>query len=1170
MKKQPASSPLLAYALTLLVGATSAARAAPGELAQQPLSLINNVAPNVFLLNDDSGSMDFEVLTSIPDDKSGSDSILLDYSLMDVDEENPPVTNPVTVEHRDINGDGTADCNFSDKRLNTDTGHPGYGYVLETSVNSYSDPDDGDVDDPACLVAAEEEWRVRSHRFNHLYFNPNRTYEPWPGYVDAPYNAAPIDPDNTSAGTINLQLHSAVLLNGSRTAYYDTGAWTSWCSTDDIGRTTGNAGNCKGWRYYPMADSNGDGEVNGDEKKAAWLTDLNPNDEAHAELLQNFANWFTYHRKREYVAKYAISKIIDATGGVRMGFATLNNNMDNRVEIQAADADKSTLISAVQEVVSDNSTPLVTALENAGKYYRDRNFFGTGGATDPILPAPAGACQLNNTILMTDGYYTDGSDSRNLASVARDYYDTDFKAGDAFPDSQRMHTYTVAFGVQGTLDPGTNVYAEDFTWPNPTSSDAAKIDDLWHAAVISDGLFLSADNSDELVEALTFAIKDITGQVQSANAVATSAFQLQQDSPIYISRFNPNDWTGELLAYRFNTDGGISGADLIWNAATELDDKDDTSRQIITFNGDTGRGVKFRWGQISPTMQEKLKDDATEATGRARLDYLRGKRSDDFNDFGFRPRNSLLGDIINASPVYVGAPAGFYPDSDPFGAVNDRYHNFWDRYKDRPPVIYVGANDGMLHGFDANTGAEIFAYIPETVFPYLHKLTDPAYTHRFFVDNTPSVGDVYLDGNWRTVLVGGLGAGGRGVYALDITEPNRFAEARAAERVLWEFNSDADGDLGYSFSRPVIALTKEGWAAIVGNGYNSDSGVASLFIIYLDADPADGWALGTDYRVISTDIGNAADKNGLSSPAAVDTDADGYVDRVYAGDLKGNMWAFDLSDADGANWKAAYRGADGTPVPLFNAAVNGEPQPITVKPSVIRHPFQATLSDTAPNLMIYFGTGQYLSADDPGNTQTQSFYGVWDRGRAVDRNNAPLNRDTLVRQDITSGQEMGRNVRTTSRYQVTYDEGFGWYIDLGPDADSAGERVISNAVIINDTVFFTTYIPNSDPCGQGGSSWFMFVNAVDGGTPLEPVISISGDRLIDTDDLVTLNAETSAPSGLLVEGTLGSPTLDFGDGQNGNNGSALIHTEGGIDNLATNLRERALGRRLSWRELRDD
>lgn len=1166
MKKQQAFSPLPAYALTLLVGGTPTVQAAPGELAQQPLFLINNVAPNVFFLNDDSGSMDFEVLTTIPDDKSGSDSILLDYSLMDVDEENLP-----PVEHRDIDGDGTADCNFSNRRLNTDTGHPGYGYVLETSVNSYSDPDDKDVVDPACLVAAEQEWRVRSHRFNHLYFNPERTYEPWPGREDAPYDAAPIDPTDPDSSTIDLSTQSAVLFNDSRSAYYSTQAWADWCGGDDVGRTT-DTGTCKGWRYYPMADTDGNGIVEGAEKDPVWLHDLDPSNASDAALLQNFANWFTYHRKREYVAKYAISKIIDETNGVRMGFATINNNSNNRVEIQDADADKSSLISAVLGTASDGSTPLVSALEDAGDYYKDHNFFGDTNAADPVLAAPDGACQINNAILMTDGYYSDGSANKTLASVAAAYY-ADFRD---YPGTQNMNTYTVAFGVQGTLPPDTNVYAEDFTWPDPTSSDAAKIDDLWHAAVEGHGLFLSAGNSNELVEALTSAISDITGQVQSANAVATSAFQLRQDSPIYISRFNPSDWSGELLAYRFNIDGGISDADLIWNAATELEDQDETTRAIITFNGRTG--VKFLWDDISPAMQTELTagDTDTPGIGAARLDYLRGKPSDEFSDFSFRPRNSLLGDIVNASPVYVGAPAGFYPDSDPFGAVNDRYYDFWDRYKNRPPVIYVGANDGMLHGFDAGSGAELFAYVPEAAFPYLHTLTDPAYTHRFFVDSTPSVGDVYLDGNWRTVLVGGLGAGGRGVYALDITEPNRFEEAHAAERVLWEFNefnSDADGDLGYTFSRPVIALTEdrqEGrWAAIVGNGYNSDSGVASLFIIYLDADLSDGWTLNRDYRVISTGAGSANDKNGLSSPTAVDSDADGYVDRVYAGDLKGNMWAFDLRET-GDTWKVAYQEADGTPVPLFNAAVSGEPQPITAKPSVIRHPFQPTLGDTAPNLMILFGTGQYLTRDDLDNTQTQSFYGVWDRGRAVDRNNAPLNRDKLVRQNITTGQEMDLDVRTTTRHQVSYDEGFGWYIDLSPDADSAGERVISSAVVINNTVFFTTYIPNSNPCGQGGRSWFMFVNAADGGTPLEPVISISGDRLINADDLVTLNGETSAPSGLLVEGTLGRPTLDFGDGQNGNNGSALIHTEGGIDKLATNLRERALGRRLSWRELRDD
>jgi len=1135
MKKQQSYSSFLAYALALLAGLCGTAQAAPGNLAQQPLFLQTSVTPNVFFLTDDSGSMQYELQTR--DARSRMEGRLKE----DSDTLEPAFTHNET-------------CSFppgaSASKIEASYRARLYAFILEM----------GDYTAPCGYTVAEEEWRARFYEYNTLYYNPNRTYQHWDGtdsngvaFKDAKITEAPLNPADPDGPTIDLTKDSAVLVDGKRT-YYDTEAWRNWCSENAPTAT------CEGWRYY-IKDTNGNLTIK-------WVNALSDAEKT------NFANWFTYHRKREYVAKYAISKVITETKGVRMGFAGINNNGDNRVEIQAANADKSTLISAVQNTVSTYITPLVGALKDVGDYYKDHNFFGETNAADPILPAPDGTCQINNTILMTDGYY-DGPSPETLASVAATYYDTDFRSD--LPGTQNMNTYAVAFGVTGTLDPYGTKTPDDpsdtdpnnaaFSWPAPSSSDAAKIDDLWHATVNGHGKFLSANDSSQLVDALSSAISDITGRVQSANSVATASFQMSENTPIYISRFSSSTWSGELLAYTIDGQGKLSAP--LWNAATELDKEDNTSRQIITFNGATNTGVKFLWNDISNAMQNDLTaGDTAAGIGQARLTYLRGKRSDSFT---FRQRTSLLGDIVNATPVYVGAPASLYPDTAPFGAANDRYYNFWDSNKGRDPVIYVGANDGMLHAFDAASGAERFAYVPETVYTNLADLTRPDYSHHYFVDQTPSVSDVYLNNHWRTVLVGGLGAGGRGIYALDITDPNRFDEAYAAERVLWEFNSGDDSNLGYTFSKPVIALTRDGnqsrWTAIVGNGYNSDSGVASLFIIYLDADLSDGWTLNSDYRIITTKAGSANDKNGLSSPAAVDTDGDGYVERIYAGDLQGNMWAFD-QDADN-NWQVAY-GTGDAPAPLFTATDGDSiPQPITAKPSIIRHPFQPTLTSTTPNLMVLFGTGQYLTRNDLSDTQTQSFYGVWDSNS----NSTPLSRDDLVNDIITSGQDVN-NTSITARITtpsepVQYGQSSGWYIDLAPDADSVGERVISNAVVINNTVFFSTYIPN-DGCNSGGSSWFMFVNAADGGFPNEPVININNDLVVDANDLVTLNqnADATAPSGLLIEGSLGTPTISFGSGQNG---SVLLNTEDGIISRAANLGANdILGKRISWRELRTE
>jgi type IV pilus assembly protein PilY1 len=988
-KKQHVTSATFAYAFTLLTLGLPTAQAAPGTLAQQPLFLTNNVPPNVLFVNDNSFSMSWEIL--FPGGELGADGRLSENS----DNLTPPLIHNTTCTlNSEIDTEEKIAEHYRARQ---------YGRILQISSNECTQ------------TVAEEEWRARTRAYNRLYFDPQRQYEPWPGYNNSSITQAPIDPttfdwdsESPTAGSyVNLTSDSALLVNGNRSGYYATSEWTNWCASNQS-----TAGTCKGWRYYTWIDSDSEDDIDEGELSIHWIKDQ---DDA---TKQNFANWFTYHRKREYVAKYAIAKVISETNGMRMGTATINlppEGPSGRVPIQPADSDKETLLDAVFKTDVTARTPLRSALENAGKYYKNGDFFGT--AHDPILPDPAGQCQINNTILMTDGYYDgDEFDTPEFATLAdaAEFYYQDLRS---LEGEQRMHTYTVAFGVQGTLDHDTDVYADDFTWPDPTISDAAKIDDLWHAAVNGNGLFLSGDNSDELVESLRSALNDIDQQIESATSVTGSSFRLDDDSLIYVSRFNAADWTGELLAYSMDSSGNLT---LTWSTDSTLANEDHSTREIITFDG--ADGVAFNWNDgscsncISSAMNEALSltSDGTldPDLGQARLDYLRGKPSDEFADVAFRPRAALLGDIVNSSAVYVGAPASFYPNSDPFGVEENRFFDFWDANKGRTPLLYVGANDGMLHALNANTGEEVFAYVPETLFADLPLLTDPAYNHRFYVDNTPSVSDVYTNDAWRTVLVGGLGAGGRGVYALDITDPlNQSAtpvEAYAAQRVLWEFNHGDDEDLGYSFSRPVIALTKQGWAAIVGNGSNSsdaadDNGTASLFILYLDADLSDAgeWDPGTDYRKIDTGVGGVdAAENGLSSPTAVDTDADGYVDRVYAGDLHGNLWAFDLTDADDANWDVAYQESDGTPVPLFKAAAADDtPQPITAKPSVIRHPFQPRVSANGPNLMVYFGTGQYLTTDDLGDTATQSFYGVWDSGR-IGSGDTPLSRAVLHQQSI--------------------------------------------------------------------------------------------------------------------------------------------------------------------------
>jgi len=298
--------------------------------------------------------------------------------------------------------------------------------------------------------------------------------------------------------------------------------------------------------------------------------------------------------------------------------------------------------------------------------------------------------------------------------------------------------------------------------------------------------------------------------------------------------------------------------------------------------------------------------------------------------------------MVNSSPIYVGKPRARYPDNWGSGAPESSVsYSAFATSSTRVPMVYVGANDGMLHGFNADTGKELIAYIPNEVYPRLSALTSPTYSHKFYVDGSPTVADAFFDNQWRSVLVGGLNRGGQAIYALDITNPASMDETK----VLWEFSDNIDNDaagdagtefaLGYTYSKPAIVRLHNGkWAAIFGNGYNntvndgsrSTTGHAVLYIVDLED--------GSVIRKINTKAGTQTAPNGLATVTPVDVDGDFIIEYVYAGDLQGNMWKFDLTDTTPSSWGVAY-GTAASPQPLFVAKDSlGNPQPITAKANV--------------------------------------------------------------------------------------------------------------------------------------------------------------------------------------------------------------------------------------------
>jgi len=610
----------------------------------------------------------------------------------------------------------------------------------------------------------------------------------------------------------------------------------------------------------------------------------------------------------------------------------------------------------------------------------------------------------------------------------------------------------------------------------------------------SDGIpdrYFFATDPGKLATQLNAALSDVVQTSGSASAVATNSTRLDTNTLIYQALFDSRDWSGRLKAFAIDpTNGSI--------ATTPAWDTDDAgkiptfgSRNIFSYNpNSTPKGIDFTWANLDSTTQQptlKLAGEASDANAKDRVKYLRGDSSNELQQGGiFRDRTKPMGDIIDSNPWFVGTDDFGYSDLP--STEGSSYQAYLAGTAGRTKTLYVGANDGMLHAFNAANGNELFAYIPATVIPKLKDLTQVSYgkglPHEYFVDGSPRAGDVYfpIAGAWHTVLVGTMGAGARSVFALDVTDPDNFA----ATDVLWEYT---DTDLGYTLTEPTIARMANGnWAAIIGNGYNSDNGHAVLYIIDIET--------GTLIRKMDTNAGSTAVPNGLATPIPVDTNGDHIVDAIYAGDLLGNMWKFDVSSGSESSWKSAY-GTNSSPEPLFAAKdAGGVGQPITAKPQVGLNP--------NGGVMVYFGTGKYFESTDNivgSAPQVQSFYGIRDNGTQVS------GRSDLVAQTI-DGEAVfsGVGVRITSDNTVDYNGGkMGWYMDLKSPANGPeGERVVSPSLLRSNRLIFSTIIPSADACASGGTSWLMELDAVNGDRLSSSPFDINDDGVFDINDLAIL------------------------------------------------------------------
>jgi type IV pilus assembly protein PilY1 len=849
--------------------------------------------------------------------------------------------------------------------------------------------------------------------------------------------------------------------------------------------------------------------------------------------LGNFANWFSYNRKRHQALRAGLGTAFQSLTATRVGGFTINGTTGTPPtgpDVAMGDIDVVANRDALytnfyQNWVATGGTPNRIAVANL-----IRNFERDDGSA-PITHS----CQRNFGMLFTDGFsnppaandgingvagnadgtagapFQDSTSDTLADAVFRAYNESlrpDLPQGrviapsacsSASPDPRldckrdpHMNFYAITLGTRG-LQFNPDVPVDPFvtapTWPTtfPARHPSA-VDDIWHATINGRGQLLNASSSAELADKLGSVLRSIIERVGSASSAAVNSGSINSDTRLFQASFDSKDWSGKLTARDVNTDGSL-GSEVLGTLPAP------NSREIITVNS-SGAAVPFRWASLDTTRQADLQPSDT--NGAQRLLWLRGEQTNEIPAaLGLRARTVLLGDIINSAPAFVGAPAFRYSDS----LESQPYSTFRTTYRNRPHMVYAGANDGMLHGFfsdDAATNGalqERLAFIPGAVFRNLSALTSPTYSHRYYVDGTPVTGDAFINGAWRTMLVAGLNKGGQGIYALDITDPSTFSEANASSIFRWEFSDVDDVDLGLTYARPSIVRLNTGeWAAVFGNGYNntladgraSTTGNAVLYVVNLET--------GELIRKIDTTVGTADDPtganrpNGLSTPVLVDVDGDVDADYAYAGDIFGNVWKFNISSGASSTWTVSY-GA-----PLFSATDSGgNAQAITSRPNVSRGP-------NGQGLIVLVGTGKYLEAADTtlATIGTQSFYGLFDpnTGLASDRISG---RGVLTEQTIDAEVSTAEgDLRVTSANTVA-GTSRGWFIDLVSPSGFQGEMQVTDSLLRSGSVVFTTLVPNTDPCEFGGSSWLMEMNLFTGSRLDSTPFDLNNNRLFDDD-----------------------------------------------------------------------
>lgn len=600
-----------------------------------------------------------------------------------------------------------------------------------------------------------------------------------------------------------------------------------------------------------------------------------------------------------------------------------------------------------------------------------------------------------------------------------------------------------------------------------------------------------------------------------ATPAAVPALGTNNSASTYLNSLNVAYWSGDLTknTTTYTSTGSTTAQN--WSAAQNVPTWSSRNIQMATQAGNALQ--PFTYANLgnrtyaSVALQTTLTSD--------QVDFIKGDSSKEISNF--RRRASLIGDLVNSSPVVVDTALYEPTVADTLDGSGGDYAAFTTTQASRRGQVYVGANDGMLHAFDTLTGVEKFAFIPTAVISSLNLLANKSYNsdsslHHYFVDGNSTTADVYYSGAWHTILVGTLGAGGGELFALDVTNPNSI-------KLLWEFTSQTDPEMGATLSIPVIAKLHSGeWGVIVGNGYNGNNGKAALLVLNA--------ATGATISKLTTSVSG---NNGLSSPVVLDANSDGIADYVYAGDLLGNMWRFDLIGASltATATASSYKVAFGNK-PLYTATTSdsaGAAQSITAPPVIKGHP-------TGTGTLVIFGTGRYFATADKSSTDLQTLYGIWDKQTAGEAaastpvlTRLKLQPQTITQQATGTFNGNAQTIRLVSANTVDWVAKFGWTLDLAIGTSLLGERQVDPLTLNGSVLFASTRTPSSDVCLPGITGWIYGLNPDTGGRTSTSVFNFSRNGTISTTDQYNSNivsAYSSAAGGFSIVSGKGIDATD--------------------------------------------